>query len=124
MEKPMSTATTTQSKQVDQFFTVAEARFDRWRGLLEAARNWEGAGSQPNLEKELTRAAVSTSLQELRQWEDFFAYPGPTLIRTLEERITSGDATGTTTIRPRLHLPIVCHGAKQTPLIDLTSKCS
>ena len=93
----MSTAALPQNVQVDQFFTVAEARFDRWRNLLQAARNWEKSCRQqkPQQEQEADRAPVLASLQELRQWEDFFAYPGPPLLRTLEERITSRDATGT-----------------------------
>lgn len=41
------------------------------------------------------RSSVSAILQELRQREDFFAYPGPILLRDLEERIASNDAAGT-----------------------------
>jgi len=38
----MSTAATEEGTRVDQFFTATEARFDRWRRLLDAARDWEG----------------------------------------------------------------------------------
>ena len=90
----MSTAPKAPAARVDQFFTVAEARFDRWRSLLQAARVWEGvAGGQPG-EQEKQQAATSASFQELRQWEDFFAYPGEPLLRTLSERIATGDAKG------------------------------
>ena len=91
----MSTAPKAPAARVDQFFTVAEARFDRWRSLLQAARVWVGAATRQPSEKEKQQAAASASFQELRQWEDFFAYPGEALLRTLGERITSGDATGT-----------------------------
>src|SRR5207253_904074 len=90
----MSTVTA-KPERVDQFFTVAEARFDRWRALLQAARTWEAAANRQPSEKEKQQEATSASFQELRQWEDFFAYPGEALLRTLGERITSGDATGT-----------------------------
>src|SRR5690242_4216120 len=91
----MSTAPKAPAARVDQFFTVAEARFDRWRALLQAARIWEGVATRQPSEKEKHQAATSASFQELRQWEDFFAYPGESLLRTLGERIASGDATGT-----------------------------
>src|SRR5438046_10617415 len=72
----MTTAAKASDCRVDQFFTGAEARFDRWRSLLQAARAWEGAANQQRPEKEKYQAAVSASFAELRQWEDFFAYPG------------------------------------------------
>jgi arginine decarboxylase len=106
----MSTATTTPSTRVDQFFTVAEARFDRWRALLQAARDW-AAATQSNLET--ARAAVVASLQELRQWEDFFAYPGPTLITTLGERIAAGDATGTARLVQAISAALLTHSYRE-----------
>src|SRR5690242_3229364 len=102
------TTATTQSTRLDQFFTVAEARFDRWRKLLQTTRDWESA-TKSNLEREIARAAVSTSLQELRQWEDFFAYPGPSLIRTLEERIVAGDATGCARLVQAISTALLTH---------------
>ena len=81
--------------RVDQFFTVAEARFDRWRSLLQAARDWEASANRGRPDREKLQAAVSASLAELRQWEDFFAYPGHDLIGRLGERINGGDAPGT-----------------------------
>src|SRR5260370_16262113 len=91
----MTTAQKSTGARVDQFFTGAETRFDRWRSLLQAARAWEGAASQQRPENEKYQAVVSASVAELRQWEDFFAYPGQALLKTLDERIASGDAGGT-----------------------------
>ncbi len=85
----MSTANSTKSTRVDQFFTVAEARLDRWREFLQATKNWERVVGHPQ------QSAVATLFREMRQWEDFFAYPGLALLRTLDERIASEDATGT-----------------------------
>src|SRR2546429_6526011 len=104
----MSTTAKAPAARVDQFFTVAEARFDRWRSLLQAARVWEAAANRQPSEKEKQQEATSASFQELRQWEDFFAYPGEALLRTLGERITSGDATeigrAQSELQSRLHL--------------------
>ena|SRR5437899_1891780 len=105
----MSVATKTSEVRVDQFFTGAEARFDRWRSLLQSARAWERAGSQQPPEKEKYQAVISASLAELRQWEDFFAYPGHTLLRTLSERVDSGDATGTVRLAQTISGALLTH---------------
>src|SRR5690348_10973835 len=98
----MSTAASAESTRVDQFFTAAEARFDRWRRLLDAARAWE-AGKQ----NDSTSSAVA--LQELKQWEDYFAYPGPTLMRNLEESISSGDARKTARLAQLIDVALLTH---------------
>jgi arginine decarboxylase len=105
----MSVAAKASDVRVDQFFTGTEARFDRWRSLLQAARAWEGAASQQRPEKEKYQAAVSASLTELRQWEDFFAYPGQPLVRTLEERVASGDAAGTSRLAQSISTALLTH---------------
>jgi arginine decarboxylase len=105
----MNVAAKASEVRVDQFFTGAEARFDRWRSLLQAARAWEGTVGQQHPEKERYQEVVATSLAELRQWEDFFAYPGHALLRTLDERISSADATGTTRLVQALSAALLTH---------------
>ena len=91
----MSTAPK-QQLRVDQFFTGAEARHDRWRALLRQSRQWESSTTKQGAEAESYQSQVLETFEELRQWEDYFAYPGSNLLATLKERITSGDAVGTT----------------------------
>jgi len=110
----MSTAPKEPAARVDQFFTVAEARFDRWRSLLQAARVWERAATRQPSEKEKQQAATSASFQELRQWEDFFAYPGEALLRTLGERIASGDATGTARLSQSISTALLTHSYRSS----------
>jgi arginine decarboxylase len=105
----MSLAAKASDVRVDQFFTGAEARFDRWRSLLHAARAWEGAASRQRPEIEKYQSAVSGSLADLRQWEDFFAFPGHALLRTLDERIASGDAVGTARLVQSLSASLLTH---------------
>jgi arginine/lysine/ornithine decarboxylase len=105
----MSSPKSTKEVRVDRFFTGAEARFDRWRSLVQAARSWEGVGSQQSLNREASQAGVSASFQELRQWEDFFAYPGHALLKTLSERIDAGDATGTVRLAQTLSAALLTH---------------
>ena len=113
----MSTAPKAPAARVDEFFTVAEVRFDRWRSLLQAARVWEAAATRQPSERENQQAATSASFQELRQWEDFFAYPGEALLRTLGERIASGDATGTTHLAQSISTALLTHSYR-TSLAD------
>jgi arginine/lysine/ornithine decarboxylase len=113
----MTTAPKATDARVDQFFTVAEARFDRWRSLLQSARLWEAAANRQPAEKETHRAATSASFQELRQWEDFFAYPGEPLLRTLGERIASGDATGSSLLAQSISTALLTHSYR-TNLAD------
>jgi arginine decarboxylase len=105
----MSIAAKASDIRVDQFFTGAEARFDRWRSLLQAARAWEFAASQQRPDREKSRIAVSSSLEELCQWEDFFAYPGEGLLKTLRERIGSDDAVGTARMVQALSTALLTH---------------
>lgn len=105
----MSSTAKAPAARVDQFFTVAEARFDRWRSLLQAARVWENVANRQPSETEAHHAATSASFQELRQWEDFFAYPGESLLRTLGERISSGDATGTAHLAQSISTALLTH---------------
>jgi arginine decarboxylase len=113
----MSSAPKAAPARVDQFFTGAETRFDRWRSLLQAARAWEGAASQQRPENEKYQAVVSASVAELRQWEDFFAYPGQALLKTLDERIASGGAGGTVRLVQSLSAALLTHSYR-TNLAD------
>src|SRR5467141_2294622 len=113
----MTTAPKATGARVDQFFAGVETRFDRWRSLLQAARAWEGAASQQRLENEKYQAVVSASVAELRQWEDFFAYPGQALLKTLDERIASGDAGGTARLVQSLSAALLTHSYR-TNLAD------
>ncbi len=108
----MSTAAKTQSTRVDQFFTAAEARFDRWRNLLQEIRNWETAVSKHPLEKDQKRLIAVASLTELLKWEDFFAYPGRSLLGALDERMRTGDAIGALRLAQMISASLLTHSYK------------
>ena len=76
---------------LDHFFSTSAARLDRWRELNAKAQAW-AADAQSG--KRGGRAAVEAALAELNALEDFFAYPGPRLMKALAERIASDDAHG------------------------------
>ena len=110
----MKTSENPQVSQVDRFFTGTEARYDRWRKLLQFAREWESAASQRSPE-ESHRARVVSSIEGLRQWEDFYAYPGDTLLNSLNQRAKSGDAIGTTRLARMISTAIVSHSFRENP---------
>lgn len=105
----MSATATSPDVRVDQLFTVAEARFDRWRSLLQVAREWERSANQRRLEAERCRKNAYSAFADLRQWEDFFAYPGRQLLRALHEAITSDDAVGTTRFVQSISAALLTH---------------
>ena len=78
--------------QLDNFFMTSAMRLDRWRELNASAQTWaaESRSGKPHS----GRAEVEAALKEVRPLEDFFAYPGPRLMKTLAERIASDDALG------------------------------
>jgi arginine decarboxylase len=103
-----------QASRVDQFFTGAEARMDRWRNLLRLAREWQVRSKQEDSEQQ--RIKVANALTELRQWEDFFAYPGPQLLSRLEERIAAGDGPATVRIAQTLSRALLTHSYRTNSL--------
>ena len=104
----MTTSVNPDAPRVDQFLMAMEARFDRWRALLQAVRSWERSVNQLDPNKG-EHQAVTKSFRELLQWEDFFAYPGQTLLKSLEERIASGDAVGTVRLVQSISAALLTH---------------
>src|SRR4051794_33803371 len=105
----MSTVDKVQSTRVDQFFTGAEARFDRWRTLLQQARAWDNVATRQQPGKEDSRLAMLAGLNELSNWEEFFAYPGSALVSLLKDRVTSGDSTGALRLSQMISMSLLTH---------------
>ena len=75
---------------LDHFFSSSAARLDRWRELNAKAQTW--AAEARSGKRGAGRAATEAALAEVRPLEDFFAFPGHRLMKTLAERIGSDDA--------------------------------
>ena len=73
--------------EMHRFLSATEARRDRWRTLLRAARAMAAGG--PEAATEAARV-----LAQLRPLEELFAYPGPRLVAAAQERLAAGDAGG------------------------------
>ena len=105
----MNTPVKPEAPRVDQIFMGAEARFDRWRALNQASRLWDRSTSKQDSGKTEHRAAVTNCFQELRQWEDYFAYPGQKLLASINERIASDDAAGTARLIQSISTALLTH---------------
>lgn len=101
--------------RVDQFFTVAEVRFDRWRRFLQDCSAWEASVKQQRPEQERQFAAASAAFSELLHWESFFAYPGENLLKSVADRIGSGDATGTSRLARSISIALLTHSYRNNP---------
>src|SRR4051812_31262534 len=110
----MSTAAKPQSARVDQFFIGAEARYDRWRTLLQQARQWELSADQNRTGTTGERSRLIATLDELQQWEGYFAFPGPALLNLLGEHMNSGDVVGTARLARTISTAIVTHSYRTT----------
>jgi arginine/lysine/ornithine decarboxylase len=75
---------------LDHFFSTTAARLDRWRELNAKAQTW-AAEAERGKQRD-GRAAVEAGLVDLNALEDFFAYPGPRLMKALADRVSSDDA--------------------------------
>ena len=84
----MATTSKTQAEPLDHFFSASAARMDRWRELNAKAQSWAAAPQGDG------RPAVEQALAKVCAMEDFFAYPGPRLMKSLQDRISDGDAFG------------------------------
>ena len=74
---------------IDTFFSAAEARTDRWRELNAMASSWASAKHDGAAAHE----QVVRLFNELSPMEDYWSYPGPSLMLSLRERLDAHDAS-------------------------------
>ena len=73
-------------ERIDRLFSTGEARLDRWYKLVFAAQAWAAKHDEGG------RTAVEAAFADLRPAESFFGYPGPRLLRAIEDEIAQSDA--------------------------------
>ncbi len=94
------TAHSKKTTHLDNFFMTSSMRMDRWRELNASAQTW--AANARSGKPHSGRAEVDAALEEVRPLEDFFAYPGPRLMKALADRIASDDALGVANLVRRM----------------------
>jgi arginine decarboxylase len=78
-------------KGLNEFFSAAEARVDRWRALHRATRALAAGNAGTT---DALRAQAAAVLEELAPLEELNGYPGPTLMAQLTEHLHAGDGAG------------------------------
>ena len=73
------------------FFSAAEARFDRWRQLSAVVRAWQATPARENAADALFTEAM-VLFTEVAPLEAFFAYPGPRLMAVTEQALAERNA--------------------------------
>src|SRR3954469_22883783 len=73
---------------LEDFFSAGDARSDRWRALNVAAHDWAVNGAN----KAAAQQRVLALFNEMSPIEDYWAFPGPNLMRSLKEAIGAQDA--------------------------------
>jgi arginine decarboxylase len=96
------------ASNLDHFFSAVSARFDRWRDLSKAAQAWAAKGNGSNGTSLKTECA--RMLEQLKPLESLQAFPGPRLLRSLDERVSSGDAQGTLRLVQRVSSALMSRG--------------
>jgi len=98
-----STAPATAARKLTEYFSLSQARVDRWRAVHRLARKL-AAGSQLT---DSLRAQAAEELAALTPIEDLCAYPGPRLLGTLKERLQTGDWAAFARLAQRISISLL-----------------
>lgn len=95
----------TPSPRIDIFFSTPSSREDRWRILVDAARNWAGGRAD--------RDRVDVVLRDVELIEGYHGYPGPVLMSALRNKVESGNASGTADLVFRISTALLTRSFRQ-----------
>jgi arginine decarboxylase len=98
-------------KGLGGYFSIAQARVDRWRAVHRLARTL-AAGSA---ESDALRAKALEQLKELAPFEELCGYPGPALMATLHERLQTGDWQGFARLAQRISVSLLSNSYRDDP---------
>ncbi len=112
MNKPQQTETRPFEgpANLNQFFSAAEARVDRWRMLNRIARALTTASS-PLVDR--LRGEATAVLAELAPIEDLSGYPGPHLMSQVQERLQTADWTGLARLVQRISMALLSNSYRE-----------
>jgi len=91
--------------RIDQFFAGPGARADRWRDVVDAAQAWSAGRGD--------RAKFNDALAAIGDTEEYFAYPGPRLIKALQEAPAASDARATLNLARGIATALVTRSFRQ-----------
>ncbi len=91
--------------RIDQFFAGPGARADRWRDVVDAAQAWSAGRSD--------RAKFEQELGAIGAIEEYFAYPGPRLLKALQDTAAANDARGAVNLARGIAAALVTRSFRQ-----------
>ena len=92
--------------RIDLFFPGPGARADRWQNLVEVAETWANGSGRSQ--------GVDAALAEMTPTEEFHAYPGPELMRSLRDHVAAGDAAATASLTRRITRSLLNRSFRQS----------
>ena len=108
----MSAATLVAAKKgLSSYLSTAQARSDRWRTLHRLAKAIAAGAPQA----ESLRAQALEALDSLAPLEELCAYPGPSLLATLQQRIQNGDGAGFARLVQRISISLLSNSYRDDP---------
>ncbi|HJT62404.1 MAG TPA: decarboxylase, partial [Burkholderiales bacterium] len=86
---------------VRSFFSAAEERNERWRELHRVAKAMAAGGGQAQNQE------AKALLTQLAPFEDLCAYPGPSLMARVNQRLKEGDGAGLAQLTQRISISLL-----------------
>ncbi|HEX4779212.1 MAG TPA: aminotransferase class I/II-fold pyridoxal phosphate-dependent enzyme, partial [Usitatibacter sp.] len=98
-------------KGLTGYFSMAQARVDRWRSVHRIARALAAGSPQ----SEALRKQAAQELEALGPIEDLCGYPGPRLVATVRERLQTGDWAGFARLAQRVSISLLSNSYRDDP---------
>src|SRR3954469_3411627 len=102
----------TRQLSLNQFFSAAEARIDRWRTLNRIARALESSNES---RIDVLRKELNAVLEEIAPLEELNGYPGPHLMSYLRERLHTSDWKGLARLVQRISAALLSNSYRDDP---------
>jgi arginine decarboxylase len=102
----------TQLQAVDTFFSASEARSDRWREMNAAAGAWAASAKHDGT---AFYQQVRRLFADLSPIEDYWSYPGPALMRSLNDSLEGQDADGFARLAQKIGRGLLSHSYLHDP---------
>src|SRR4051794_33168274 len=102
-EASMSAKPAAAPSGLNQYFSLAQARVDRWRAVHRLARSLASGA----VGADALRAQAMEQLNALGPFEELCGYPGPMLMATIRERLVTGDWTSFARLAQRVSMALL-----------------
>lgn len=106
-----ATSAAAQATGLAQYFSLSQARIDRWRGVHRLAKALAAGAANADA----LRAQALEQLNALAPLEDLCAYPGPSLMATIRERVITGDWNGFARLAQRVSISLLSNSYRDDP---------